>query len=85
MDKLHFKTELCDGHCHMTAHEYSEHKRREHQYVHRKNLEKLANNPILNEEARRTIRKAILDSYVAEQWRDAYIKLKEQYEKEKRT
>ena len=84
MGKLHYKTELCDGHCHMTAHEYREHKYREKQYKQRRALAKLANNPILNEEAKHTIAMAIFDSDMMEYWREAYIQLKEKYEKEQR-
>ena len=84
MDKLHFKTELADGELHIPPEGFLEHKFREQQHKQRAELAKLANNPILSGEVRHTIGKAIVDSNMMEYWRTQYIKLKEQYEKEKK-
>lgn len=85
---LHFKTELCDGCCHMTAHEYHEHKINERDEAQRIRLQKLINNPILKDTVRETIRKALVDLdsmkfYRSEliKYRNAYFELKDKYEK----
>ena len=88
MDRLHFKTELCDGCCHMTAHEYCEHRIAERDEAQKMALMKLVNNPILKDDVRETIRRAITDLnsaifYRKEliKYRNAYFELKDKYEK----
>ena len=50
-----FRGELCDGHVHMTAHEFMLHKRRENVEKQRMKLKKLANNPALADDIRETL------------------------------
>lgn len=59
MPGLKWKGELADGEVHMTAREYCDHKTREKHEEQRQLLRKLANNPILTEDIRRTIRYAV--------------------------
>ena len=70
-----FKTELCDGHCHMTADEFMEHKVRENDYRQRKALEKLANNPILTTEIQNVMLRAIYDLDMMVWWRERCMEL----------
>ena len=88
MDRLHFRTELCDGCCHMTAHEYWEHKIKERDETQKAKLQKLVNNPALNDDVRETIRRALVDlksmNFYREElirYRNAYFELKDKYEK----
>lgn len=88
MDRLHFKTELCDGCCHMTAHEYYDHRICERNEAHRTALLKMANNPILTDDARSVLKRAvtILDDAIFYRkelikYRNAYFELKDKYEK----
>ena len=88
MDRLHFRTELCDGCCHMTAHEYWEHKIKERDEKQKAKLQKLVNNPALNDDVRETIRRALVDlksmNFYREElirYRNAYFELKDKYEK----
>ena len=88
MDRLHFRTELCDGCCHMTAHEYWEHKIKERDEMQKMKLQKLVNNPALNDDVRETIRRALVDlksmNFYREElikYRNAYFELKDKYEK----
>ena len=80
--KLHFKTELCDGECHMTAHDYCEHKQRERDSEQRRALTKLEHNPALSPESRAVIHQALVDNMQKNYWRNAFLHLKETYEKE---
>ena len=59
MSRLIWKGELCDGHVHMTAVEYVEHKSREDYEKNKQVLRKLSNNPILTKEVREAIRFAV--------------------------
>ena len=59
MTQLRFKTELADGEIHMTAHEFVEHRTREDLEMHKTELRKLANNPILNKETQKLVRYAV--------------------------
>ena len=70
-----FKSELCDGHCHMTAEEFMYHKVKENDYRQRKALEKLANNPILTTEIQNVMLRAIYDMDMMVWWRDRYMEL----------
>lgn len=88
MDRLHFRTELCDGCCHMTAHEYWEHKIKERDEMQKTKLQKLVNNPALNDDVRETIRRALVDlksmNFYREElirYRNEYFELKDKYEK----
>ena len=54
-----WKGELGDGHVHMTAREYVEHKVQENIEENKMILKKLANNPILTEEVRKAVRFAL--------------------------
>ena len=56
---IHWKGELGDGHIHMTAREYSEHKMRERHETYRQALRKIANNPILSKETQEAVRHAV--------------------------
>ena len=80
MNRLHFNTELCDGCCHMTAHEYHEHKMEERRYKQLKALEKLSRNPILSKDIRHIISIAIVDTNMSYYWRNAYVELRNKYE-----
>ena len=53
---LKWKGELGDGHIHMTATEFVEHRSREDFEKNKQALRKLANNPILSKEAQEAIR-----------------------------
>lgn len=78
---LHFKGVLCDGHLHMTAHEYVEHKRKEHHEYQKKMLKKLANNPAINDEFRDVLWNAIWNIDYMNFYRDLFLKEKEKNEK----
>ena len=78
---LRWKGELGDGHIHMTAHEYCEHKDREYMEAQKQQLRKIANNPILTEEVRKAIRYAVFRIDDAIWWRKQYEELKEQKER----
>ena len=54
-----FKGELGDGHVHMTAQEYCEHKVLENIEKNKMILRKLSNNPVLTEEVKKAIRFAL--------------------------
>lgn len=54
-----WKGELSDGHVHMTAMEYIDHKRREEDEKNKLYLRKLANNPALSKEAKEAIMFAV--------------------------
>lgn len=60
MSTLRWKGELADGHIHMTAREYVEHKTKEGHARRRQALRKIANNPILSEETKDAVRYAVL-------------------------
>ena len=77
---LTFKTTLCDDHCHMTAEEFCQHKIKEKDYLQRKALEKLANNPILTTEMQNVMLKAIYDLDMKNWWFDRYMQMKDRYE-----
>ena len=51
--------ELSDGHIHMTSAEYCEHKAQETDETNKQMLRKIANNPILSDEAKAAIRYAV--------------------------
>lgn len=59
MSNLRWKGELADGHVHMTASEYCEHRTKEQHEKHRQILRKVASNPILTQEVQQAIRYAI--------------------------
>ena len=80
MNRLHFKTELCDGECHMTAYGFWEHRIKERRWQQLQKLRKLANNPALAKDVRDTIQRAIIDTNMANYWRQAYIELREKHE-----
>ena len=80
---LHFKTELCDGNVHMTAHEYCEHKIKEHHEYQKRMLRKLANNPAINDDFRDVLWNAILNIDYMEHYRKLFQKEREQKEMEK--
>ena len=82
MNELHFKSELCDGCTHMTAHEYCEHKQQERDYEQRRALTKLEHNPALSPESRGVIHQALVDNMQKQYWRNAFLNLKEKHEKE---
>jgi len=84
MDRLHFKTELCDGEVHMTAHEFAENRDKARMYKILNRLKRVANNPILNEETQNAVWYAIMTIETDRNWRQKYIELKEQYEKLKK-
>lgn len=56
---LHWKGELGDGHIHMTAAEFVEHRSLEDYERNKQMLRKIANNPILSKEAQEAIRFAV--------------------------
>lgn len=56
---IKWKGELADGHIHMTAKEFVDHKTAERDMKNLLLLRKLANNPILSEEAKEAIRYAV--------------------------
>lgn len=56
---LRWKGELADGHIHMTAMEYWEHKSKENFEAQKQILRKVANNPILTKEVQEAIRFAV--------------------------
>ena len=56
--RIPFGGMLCDDHVHLTAKEMHEHKTMEYYHERRQALRKLANNPILSEEAKKEIRLA---------------------------
>jgi len=80
MNRLHFKTELCDGEVHMTAHEFAENRDKARRWRQLQRLKKLANNPALAEDVRETIQRAIIDTNMAYYWRNAYIELRNKHE-----
>ena len=57
--KLVWKGELGDGHVHMTAREYCEHKDKEKHERQRQALRKIANNPILSKETKEAVLYAV--------------------------
>lgn len=59
MSVLRWKGELGDGHVHMTAREYVDHKSKEDSERHRQVLRKIANNPILTADVQAAVRYAI--------------------------
>lgn len=59
MSVLRWKGELADGHVHMTAHEYVEHRTKENHERQRQILRKLSGNPILTDEIRMAVRYAV--------------------------
>ena len=59
MSNLRWKGELGDGHIHMTAKEFVEHRSLEDYERNKQMLRKIANNPILSEEAQEAIRFAV--------------------------
>ena len=59
MSILKWKGELGDGHVHMTAREFCEHRTRERTEQQRQILRKVGNNPILNEETKMAVRYAV--------------------------
>ncbi len=74
---LHFNGTLCDDHVHMTAHEYVEHKRKEHHEYQKKMLKKLANNPAISDEFRDVLWNAVWNVDFIDFYRDLYIKERE--------
>ena len=56
---LRWKGELGDGHIHMTAKEFVEHRSLEDYERNKQMLRKIANNPILSKEAQEAIRFAV--------------------------
>ena len=78
---LHFKTELCDGHIHMTANDFVEHGVRENREKQRMKLKKLANNPALSDDVREMLNLQLFYINEGESWRNAYIALRQKYDK----
>lgn len=75
---IHFKGELSDGHVHMTAGEYCEHKVDERYEKDLTILRKLANNPILDQEVRNAVWSAIWCYQDKIMWRDNYIRVRQE-------
>ena len=78
---LRWKGELADGHIHMTAMEYWEHKSKENFETQKQILRKTANNPILTNEVKEAIRFAVYRMDDVLWWRNEYIQLNEQYKR----
>lgn len=84
MSAFRWKGELADGHVHMTANEFVDHKTMEKDMKNLLLLRKIANNPILSEEAKEAIRYAVfrIDDVV---WlRKIIVDLREQIENMKK-
>lgn len=80
---IRWKGELADGKVHMTAEEYCHHRTAEEYEKEKQLLRKIANNPILTDEARKAIRFAVyrIDDVIF--WQKQYLELKEQKERTK--
>ena len=78
---LRWKGELGDGHVHMTAREFVEHRTKERDEQMRQALRKIANNPILTKEVKEAIRFAVYRMDDVLWWRNEYIQLNEQYKR----
>lgn len=78
---LHFKSQLCDGHVHMTAHDFVEHGVMERIEKQKMKLKKLANNPALSDDVRKTLHVQINYVDMGMRWRNEYCALREKYDK----
>ena len=78
--RLNFKTQLCDGRVHITAKDYLEHCVSVNHEKQRMKLKKLANNPVLSEDARNVLNTQIHYINMLEWWRKQYIDLQKKYE-----
>lgn len=67
--RLHFKGELADGHVHMTAAEFHMRKIDATHYAHQRILKKMANNPILSDDARIVLDHAVFYIDMLDWWR----------------
>lgn len=76
----HFKGELCDGHVHMTAKEYVDHKTREYHETQRMKLKKLSRNPALSEDVREMLDTQVYMINLLEWYREQYTELQKKYE-----
>ena len=84
MSALRWKGELADGYVHMTAKEFVDHKTMERDMKNLLYLRKLANNPILSEDAKEAVRYAVfrIDDVI---WlRKIIVDLREQIENMKK-
>lgn len=71
--QLRFKGSLCDGHVHISAREYADRRYDTFEYLHKKELLKLANNKIFSDETRKALWKAVHMIEHDRFWRDVYI------------
>ena len=81
---IRWKGELADGHVHMTAHEFVEHRTKENHEKQRQILRKLSGNPILTDEIRTAVRYAVFILEDNEMYRKRISELMEQIENMKK-
>ena len=81
---IRWKGELADGHVHMTAHEFVEHRTKENHEKQRQTLRKLSGNPILTDEIRTAVRYAVYILDDNEFYRKQISDLREQIENMKK-
>ena len=84
MSVIRWKGELADGHVHMTAREFVEHRTKENHEKQRQILRKLSGNPILTDEIRTAVRYAVYILDDNEFYRKQVLDLREQIENMKK-
>ena len=77
---IRLRGELGDGHVHMTAEQYVEHKTKEQFYDDIKELKKLANNPILSKKTKKLLYGVVTVYHAMIFWREQYVKYRALYE-----
>lgn len=76
-----FKSQLCDGHVHLTAKDFIEHKNAEFHTQQQMKLKKFANNPALSEDFRELLYQQIYNINLLQWYRKEWMDLLNKYRK----